>query len=129
MFGQWLSENLYGIITTILSGGGLIAYFTERKKRKIQDKKDLSTAKLEEANALETIQVVYDKFVKDSLDRYADFKIQLDEMKKELDIVYAKLEIVTSELNEEKKKGTMLKTAYENLKKKCDEFTKMKKPK
>ena len=129
MVGQWLLENLYGIITTILGGSGLIGYLMERKKRKIQDKKDISTAKLEEANALETIQLVYDKFVKDSLDRYADFKLELDNLKKELESVYSKLEIVTSELNEEKKRSTLLKNSYEILKKKCDEFARSKKVK
>lgn len=113
MFKDWLLENAYGIITTILSGGGLFAYWTERKKRKIQEQKDISSAKQEEASALETIQLVYDKFVKDSLDRYIDLIKQIDDIKKEL-------QTVTRELEEEKHKNNLLQLAYENLKETCE---------
>ena len=78
MLKQWLFENAYGIVTTLLGGSGIAAFFFERKKRIAQNKIDLATAKHQEANALETIQLVYDKFVKDSLDRYADLKSQMD---------------------------------------------------
>lgn len=126
MFVEWLENNLYGIITTILSGGGLFAYFTERKKRKIQEAKEASSAKLEEANALETIQLVYDKFVKDSLDRYAELKNQLDVIKTELQSVYHQLELVSKELEEEKERNYSLKADYEDLKRACEQYTKSK---
>ena len=124
MLKQWLIENAYGIITTLLSGGGILAFVFERKKRKTQNRIDTASAKHEEANALETIQLVYDKFVKDSLDRYADFKLQLDSIKKELEDVYAQLVIVNEELAEEKKRSKSLKASYENLKRTCEEYTK-----
>jgi len=124
MLKQWLIENAYGIITTLLSGGGILAFVFERKKRKTQNRIDTASAKHEEANALETIQLVYDKFVKDSLDRYADFKFQLDSIKKELEDVYAQLVIVNEELAEEKKRSKSLKASYENLKRTCEEYTK-----
>lgn len=123
MLKEWLFDNAYGVMSTLLGGGGILAFFFERKKRKNQDRIDTATAKQGEANALETIQIVYDKFVKDSLDRYADFKLQLDSIKKELVNVYAQLEIVTSELEEEKKRSKALKNSYENLKKTCEEYT------
>jgi len=127
MLKQWLFENAYGIITTLLGGSGVVAYFLERKKRKTQNRIDLASAKHEEANALETIQLVYDKFVKDSLDRYADLKSQLDAIKVELENVYKKLTTVTTELDEEKKRSKALKISYENLKKTCEAYTNNKK--
>ena len=123
MLKQWLFENAYGIVTTLLGGSGIAAFFFERKKRIAQNKIDLATAKHQEANALETIQLVYDKFVKDSLDRYADLKSQMDSIRLELEEVYKQLAAVTEELNEEKKRSKSLKMSYENLKKTCEDFT------
>ena len=113
----WLAENFYNILTTIFGGGSLVALFLERKKRQ-------SSAKQEEASALETIQSVYDKFVKDSQNRYLELLTQINEIKKELDNVYTELEKVTKELDEEKQKGSLLKISYEILKKTCEEFSK-----
>jgi len=108
----WLAENFYNIITTIFGGGSLMAFFLERKKR--------------QSSAKQTIQSVYDKFVKDSQNRYLELLAQINEIKKELDNVYSELEKVTQELNEEKQKGSLLKISYETLKKTCEEFSKNK---
>lgn len=124
MFKQWLIDNLYGIITTILGGTSIFAFISERNKRKIQEKKDESSAKKEEADALETIQTVYDKFVKDSLDRYVEMMTQIEAIKKELQDVYLQLENVTKELEIEKERSRLLNISYENLKKTCEEFNK-----
>ena len=124
MFKQWLIDNLYGIITTVLGGTSIFAFLTERNKRKIQEKKDESSAKKEEADALETIQTVYDKFVKDSLDRYVEMMAQIEAIKKELQDVYLQLENVTKELEIEKERSNLLNISYENLKKTCEEFNK-----
>jgi len=34
MLKQWLFENAYGIITTLLGGSGVVAYFLEKKNSK-----------------------------------------------------------------------------------------------
>ena len=83
-----------------------------------------SSAKKEEADALETIQTVYDKFVKDSLDRYVEMMAQIEAIKKELQDVYLQLENVTKELEIEKERSNLLNISYENLKKTCEEFNK-----
>lgn len=126
---EWLTANLYNLIVTLLGSGGIIAYFTERKRRKIQEKKDASSAKMEEANALETIQTVYNKFVSDSLTRYNDLIAQIEAIKSELSNVSSELETVTLELQEEKRKNSDLKTSYDSLEKACIDFKKMMKSK
>ena len=103
---EWVTENLFSIITAIFGSGSFFAYITERKKRVIEEKQLAS-------DALKTMQDAYDRFTEDSKMKYEELSSEISELKK-------KLTNVTSQLQEEKGKYTTLKNSYERLKKSYD---------
>lgn len=76
-FKTWIIENAVTLIPYILGGGSFVAFFTERRKRK-------STDKEAEANALTTMQNVYDRFAKDAEERHEKISSELNSVKDEL---------------------------------------------
>ncbi len=75
-------QDLFDIITRIapylFGAGGLLAYFQERKKRKVE----LSH---QEAGALQSMQLAYDTFVNNSMDI-------IKRLEKEVDTLNTKIE-------------------------------------
>ena len=99
---QFLMDNLISIITTLFGGGSFYAYWTEKGKRRIEQKQ-LG------ADALKTMQDAYDKFTADSLKHYEELSAEVADLKK-------KLTLVTSQLETEKQNYSTLKTAHDKLK-------------
>ena len=99
---EWVTENLFSIITAIFGSGSFFAYITERKKRVIEEKQLAS-------DALKTMQDAYDKFTEDAMFKYKDLSEEVAELKK-------KLVDVTLQLNKEEGKYLVLKESYEKLK-------------
>ena len=95
-------DNLISIITTLFGGGSFYAYWTEKGKRRIEQKQ-LG------ADALKTMQDAYDKFTADSLKHYEELSAEVADLKK-------KLTLVTSQLETEKQNYSTLKTAHDKLK-------------
>ena len=99
---QLLTDNIVSIITTLFGGGSFYAYWTEKGKRRIEQKQ-LG------ADALKTMQDAYDKFTADSLKHYEELSAEVADLKK-------KLTLVTSQLETEKQNYSTLKTAHDKLK-------------
>lgn len=99
---QILTENLISIITTIFGGGSFYAYYVEKNKRKIEEKQ-LSS------DALKSMQDAYDKFTEDSLKRYEELSVEVQDLKK-------KLIEVTTQLSKEKQNYATLREEHDNLK-------------
>ena len=99
---QILIDNLALIITTILGSGSAYGWFTERKKRGIEEKQI-------GADALKSMQDAYDKFTEDSLKRYSELSGEVEKLKE-------KLLTVTSQLDKEKQNYINLKLEHDNLK-------------
>lgn len=99
---QWLLDNIPLIITTLFGSGSFLAYHTEKKKRRIEEKQL-------DADALKTMQDAYDKFTEDSLKRYSELSEEVEKLKE-------KLLTVTSQLDKEKQNYINLKLEHDNLK-------------
>ena len=99
---QLLTDNIVSIITTLFGGGSFYAYYVEKNKRKIEEKQ-LSS------DALKSMQDAYDKFTEDSLKRYEDLSIEVQDLKK-------KLTEVTTQLSKEKQNYAILREEHDNLK-------------
>ena len=100
-FKQWLSENLFTVISTIFGSTSFVGYVLERKKRRIEEKQ-------ETADALKSMQEAYDKFSKDLLVRYEDLSKELFEVK-------TRLREMIIELNKEQGKYQKLEKVYAEL--------------
>ena len=114
---QLLADNILSIITTLFGGGSFYAYYTEKNKRKIEERQ-LSS------DALKSMQDAYDKFTEDSLKHYEELSAEVQNLKK-------KLTEVTTQLSREKqnyatlrKEHDNLKISYSKLKKDFDEYKK-----
>ena len=123
---QFLIDNIFPILSSLLGGGSFVAYIFERKKNRAMTNQEIAKAAQEEATALTNMRVAYKEFTDDMNQRYDDLSNQVKDLKK-------KLTDVTSELGEEKKKYNSLKEAYsklknsyDNLKKEFDEYKKNK---
>ena len=99
---QLFTDNIVSIITTLFGGGSFYAYYTEKNKRKIEEKQ-LSS------DALKSMQDAYDKFTEDSLKRYSELSEEVEKLKE-------KLLTVTSQLDKEKQNYINLKLEHDNLK-------------
>ena len=88
-------SDIPSLLTTVFGGGSFIAWISERRKRRIEENQ-LG------ASALESMQNAYDKFTKDSLERYTVLESEFTELRKEL--------------YKNKLKYNELKTDYDNLK-------------
>mgnify|MGYP003589186365 FL=1 len=99
---QLFTDNIVSIITTLFGGGSFYAYYTEKNKRKIEEKQ-LSS------DALKSMQDAYDKFTEDSLKRYEDLSTEVQDLKK-------KLIEVTTQLSKEKQNYATLREEHDNLK-------------
>lgn len=101
MLKDFILENFFSILTSLLGGGSLLGWVVERKKRKIQEKQ-------ETAEALKTMQEAYNTYTEDSLKRY--------ELLKE-DVFYLKnqLQEISKQLQEERVKYEDLKSRYDSL--------------
>jgi archaellum component FlaC len=77
---QWVLDNIFSIITTIFGGTSFVAYLSEKRKRKIEEKQ-LTT------DALKSMQEAYDKFTEDLLNRYNEISEELLKVKEELALV------------------------------------------
>lgn len=98
---EWLQDNIWTLISTVLGGGGLLGWLTERNKRKIEEKQA-------SAEALDTMQKAYDRFTEHHLNRY-------ESVMKDLDKLNTKVFDLESELLKEKGKLTLLKEENESL--------------
>ena len=114
---QLLTDNIVSIITTLFGGGSFYAYYVERNKRRIEQKQ-LG------ADALKTMQDAYDKFTEDSLKRYEELSVEVQDLKKKL------IEVTTQLSTEKQNYATLreehdnLKISYNKLKKDFDEYKK-----
>lgn len=101
---NFIAENLFSIITAIFGGGSLLGWFVERNKRKAEEKQL-------QADALKNMQLAYDKFTADSVERY-------DALKEEIKHLKAKLEYIQRLSAEERVKYRKLEKEFEEYKKK-----------
>ena len=114
---QLLMDNFISIITTLFGGGSFYAYYVEKNKRKIEEKQ-LSS------DALKSMQDAYDKFTEDSLKRYEELSVEVQDLKKKL------IEVTTQLSTEKQNYATLreehdnLKISYNKLKKDFDEYKK-----
>lgn len=114
---QLLADNILSIITTLFGGGSFYAYYVEKNKRKIEEKQ-LSS------DALKSMQDAYDKFTEDSLKRYEELSVEVQDLKKKL------IEVTTQLSTEKQNYATLreehdnLKISYNKLKKDFDEYKK-----
>lgn len=114
---QFLADNILSIITTLFGGGSFYAYYVERNKRKIEEKQ-LSS------DALKSMQDAYDKFTEDSLKKYEELSVEVQDLKKKL------IEVTTQLSTEKQNYATLreehdnLKISYNKLKKDFDEYKK-----
>ena len=99
---QLLTDNIVSIITTLFGGGSFYAYYIEKNKRKIEEKQ-LSS------DALKSMKDAYDKFTEDSLKRYEELSVEVQDLKK-------KLTEVTTQLSAEKQNYAILREEHDNLK-------------
>lgn len=107
---DFVFENALSIITSLFGAGGVYAYYSERKKRKIEEKQ-LS------ADALQKMQEAYDRFTSDQTKRYVELSEEISVLKKK----YAELQ---TEVEEKDEKYTLLKRAYDILKTEHDKLKK-----
>ncbi|MDR2205821.1 MAG: hypothetical protein LBE36_06675 [Flavobacteriaceae bacterium] len=107
---QFIIDNIISILTTIFGGGSLYAYYTEKKKRKIEEKQ-LG------ADALKTMQDAYDKFTEDALRRYQEVVQEVAELK-------LKLKENDKVLAEEKEVYTKLRNLFYETKTELDKCKK-----
>ena len=114
---QFLMDNFVSILTTLFGGGSFYAYYTEKNKRKIEEKQ-LSS------DALKSMQDAYDKFTEDSLKRYEDLSSEVEELKKKLTNVTAQLNLERENNEALRKEHDNLKISYNKLKKDFDEYKK-----
>lgn len=108
---QWILDNIFSVISTIFGGTSFVAYLSERRKRKIEEKQ-LTT------DALKSMQEAYDKFTEDLLNRY-------NEMAKELLQVKEELNHMKQNLKEEVLKYSTLQSKYENVLKELENVKKL----
>ena len=114
---QLLTDNIVSIITTLFGGGSFYAYYVEKNKRKIEEKQ-LSS------DALKSMQDAYDKFTEDSLKKYEELSVEVQDLKKKL------IEVTTQLSTEKQNYATLreehdnLKISYNKLKKDFDEYKK-----
>ena len=114
---QLLTDNILSIITTLFGGGSFYAYYVEKGKRKIEERQ-LSS------DALKSMQDAYDKFTEDSLKRYEELSVEVQDLKKKL------IEVTTQLSTEKQNYATLreehdnLKISYNKLKKDFDEYKK-----
>ena len=112
---QFLMDNLISIITTLFGGGSFYAYWTEKGKRRIEQKQ-LG------ADALKTMQDAYDKFTADSLKHYEELSAEVADLKKKLTLVTSQLETEKQNYSTLKTAHDKLKIAYDNLKKEFENY-------
>jgi TolA-binding protein len=101
---EWLSDNVFTVISALFGSGSFFAYFNEKSKRKIEERQQT-------ADALSKMQENYAVFVEDMEDRFDSLKLEIEGLKKQL-------QIVNKQLEEETKKYNELKTQFQNYKKK-----------
>ena len=92
---QFLTENIFSIISTLFGGGSLLAFVFERKKNKAITKQESSKADQEEATAISNMRNAYKAFTEDMNERH-------NEVRKELEDVKNVLSKVRNELKEYK---------------------------
>lgn len=101
--GNWISENIL-LLTTVLGNLGFgFGYFQQRRLNKIKESAD-------KTDALQSLQLAYNVFTKDSLERYNLIKIEVDALK-------LKLDLVTKELITERNAHEISKKKLEDCKK------------
>lgn len=123
---QIITDNIFSIISSIFGGGSFLAYIFERKKTRAMTNQEIAKASQEEATALANMRASYKEFTEDMNLKYDELSNEVRELKK-------KLNTVTTELDEEKKKYKnlkdsylRLKNSYDSLKKQFDEYKKNK---
>ena len=114
---QLLTDNIVSIITTLFGGGSFYAYYVEKNKRKIEEKQ-LSS------DALKSMQDAYDKFTEDSLKRYEELSIEVQDLKKKLTEVTTQLSTEKQNYATLREEHDNLKISYNKLKKDFDEYKK-----
>ena len=106
---DWIDQNLFNLILSLLGGTSFLGYIVERRKRKIDERK-------ESIDALRSMQEAYDKFTQDSFKLYSGISLEVTMLKEEL-------KKVNRQLEEESLKYTKLKQKYEIL---LEDLNKMK---
>ena len=114
---QFLMDNFVSILTTLFGGGSFYAYYTEKNKRKIEEKQ-LSS------DALKSMQDAYDKFTEDSLKRYEELSTEVQDLKKKLTEVTTQLSTEKQNYATLREEHDNLKISYNKLKKDFDEYKK-----
>lgn len=112
-----ITNNIGIIISTLFGSGSLLAYILERKKRANEDNEG-------EASALQKMQEAYDKFTKDSLERYTDLSAEILKLRQEVFDLTKKLTEEQDKYNVLKSSYEKLKNSYDNLKRNFDDYKK-----
>lgn len=96
---EFLINNWPLIFSTLFGSGSFMAYFSERKKRKIENNKN-------EINALKEMQIAYDTFVGDSNGKFSELRDLIEAQNEELKMLRPlknKVEELSKELHEYKR--------------------------
>lgn len=112
---EWVQENFISILSSLFGGGSLIAFITERNKRKIEEKQA-------SAEALETMQKAYDKFTEDSLKRYDSVILEVRELKEELTKEKVKFQLLQEENQTLRLENSKIRADYDILKSEFEKF-------
>lgn len=74
---EWLFDNIFTILTSLLGSTSLVGWILERNKRKIEEKQATS-------DALKSMQHAYDEFTKDALEKYKELREEVNALRDEL---------------------------------------------
>jgi regulator of replication initiation timing len=99
LINHW--EAMTGVV------GIVVAYFSGRRIKRIEEKKASS-------DAVSSMQLVYDNFVKDIEQRYVDMKQEMQSLKDEVQQLRIENDKLRKELRTWEKKYYSLKDEYEN---------------
>lgn len=105
---DFIANNLYDLLVSILGGGSFLAYIFERKKRKIEENQLAS-------NALVSMQEAYTKFTVDQTNRYTEISEELIKTKDQLEKMAITLSNVEEALKKEKEEKERLIQTYEKM--------------
>ncbi|MDR2824735.1 MAG: hypothetical protein LBB41_06005 [Prevotellaceae bacterium] len=108
---DFLTIILLQILPALLGSGSLIALIFERKKRK--------------AETLQSIQAIYDEFVRDYSEKITELKNQVAEFQRETEKMRAELQQEKNRFSNLQKKYIALNDKYNRLKREFSNYKKL----
>lgn len=98
---EWIIKHIDTIIASLIGGGGVAGWWNERRKKR--------------SNALKSMQGLYDEFVSDASQKFAEMKAEVERLKKEIHEIDSRWSSKYAGLL---KKYNSLKTAFDAYRKK-----------